>query len=313
MNHDLQIGTLRTLAAIVDLGGFSRAAEALHLSQPAVSQQMRRLDSFLKEPVFAATGRNLRLSPAGQELLGYARKMLSLNDEAVARFKPPRDGLRISFGICDQLSEALPDVLSGLKRVAPDSRVTLRTGPSEALTEQLGAGSLDLALLLDPVAGTDYHVVGIGRLELGWFGRPAVGRGAPLPLVLFTEPSRLRGQTLSALATARVPWTSAYEGADLLGVRAALHAGLGIGCLVANADATWGLPTAVHPLLPAPPGPVATGLAVSSRVPRDYARSALDAVRAALRSYPFAARGAVAQPPATSSAAASMRSVTAPG
>ncbi|WP_405656748.1 LysR substrate-binding domain-containing protein [Streptomyces sp. RK9] len=288
MNRDLQIGTLRTLAAIVDLGGFSRAAEALHLTQPAVSQQMRRLDSFLKEPVFAATGRNLRLSPAGQELLAYARKMLSLNDEAVARFTTPREGLRVAIGISDQFSEALPAILRGLKRQAPESRITLRTGPSETLAEQVATGSLDLALLIDPSPGPAYRVQELGAIELAWFGRPAVGHGAPLPLVLFTEPCTLRGLALNALHDAGVPWTSTYEGAELIGLRAALHAGLGIACLVANADEVWGLPTAVHPALPQPPGPVPTALALSPRVPQEYAHGALESIRAALAAYPFA-------------------------
>ncbi|QIB48372.1 LysR substrate-binding domain-containing protein [Streptomyces aureoverticillatus] len=288
MTHDLQIGTLRTLAAIVDQGGFGRAAKALHLTQPAVSQQMRRLDAFLKEPVFAATGRNLRLSPAGQELLAYARKMLSLNDEAVARFTPPRGGMRVSVGISDQFSEALSAILGGLKRAAPESRVTLRTGPSEVLTEQIAAGSLDLALLIDPSDDPAYRVEEIGPIELAWFGRPAARHGAPLPLALFTEPSTLRGLTLAAVDGAGVPWTSAYEGAELIGLRAAIHAGLGIACLVANADEMWGLPTAVHPGLPRPPRPVPTGLAVSPRVPRAYADSALESIRAALDGYPFA-------------------------
>ncbi|MFJ9418669.1 LysR family transcriptional regulator [Streptomyces sp. NPDC101227] len=289
MNHDLQIGTLRTLATIVDLGGFSRAAEALHLTQPAVSQQMRRLETFLKQPVFATTGRNMRLSPAGKELLAYARKMLSLNDEAVARFTPPRDGLRISFGISDQFSDALPEILRSLKRVAPESQVTIRTGVSESLSEQLSDGSLDLALLINPWEDPAYRVEEVGHIEMAWFGRPAIGNDAPLPLVLFTEPCTLRGRTLAAFEESGTEWKRAYEGPELIGLRAAIQAGLGVACLVANADELWGLPTAICPRLPAPPGPVPTGLAISSRVPADYAEAALKSVREALGPYPFAA------------------------
>ncbi|MGP8298517.1 LysR substrate-binding domain-containing protein [Streptomyces inhibens] len=288
MNHDLQIGTLRTLATIVDLGGFGRAAEALHLTQPAVSQQIRRLESFLKQPVFATTGRNMRLSPAGAELLGYARKMLRLNDEAVARFTPPRDGIRITFGISDQFSDALPEILRGLKRVDPDSQVTIRTGLSESLTEQITAGSLDLALLINPWPDPAYRIEEIGHLKMAWFGRPAVGSDAPLPLVLFTEPCTLRGRTLAAFEENGIQWKRGYEGSELIGLRAAIQAGLGVACLVANADELWGLPTAIRPTLPPPPGPVPTGLAISSRVPEEYARAALKSIRDALHAYPLA-------------------------
>ncbi|MFJ9853873.1 LysR substrate-binding domain-containing protein [Streptomyces sp. NPDC101150] len=254
-----------------------------------MSQQMRRLETFLKQPVFATTGRNMRLSPAGKELLAYARKMLSLNDEAVARFAPPRDGLRISFGISDQFSDALPEILRSLKRVAPESQLTIRTGVSESLSEQLSDGAQDLALLINPWEDPAYRVEEVGHIEMAWFGRPAIGNDAPLPLVLFTEPCTLRGRTLAAFEESGTEWKRAYEGPELIGLRAAIQAGLGVACLVANADELWGLPTAICPRLPAPPGPVPTGLAISSRVPADCTEAALKSVREALAPYPFAA------------------------
>src|SRR5437588_12908085 len=71
MYHDLQINRLRALVTVVDLGGFRKAAAALHITQPAVSQQIRQLGTLIKGPVFVSTARQLQLSPQGQELLGY--------------------------------------------------------------------------------------------------------------------------------------------------------------------------------------------------------------------------------------------------
>jgi DNA-binding transcriptional LysR family regulator len=290
MNHDLQISPLRTLATIVDLGGFGRAAEALHITQPAVSQQVRRLEALLKQPVFTATGRDMRLSPAGEELLGYARKMIALNDEAVARFSPAPGKLRIALGISDQLTEVLPEVLRLLKRKADDAQITLRTGTSESLWAQMESGALDIALLIDsPAPVGDYMLRDVGTIGMEWFGRPAVSSDAKLPLVVFTEPCTLRGRTFTAFREAGVPFQIGYEGSELIGLRAAIQVGLGVGCLIANAGELWGLPTAVSPNLPPPPSAVPLSMAVSRRVPEEFGDSVLAALCQALRPYPIGA------------------------
>lgn len=148
MHHDLQVNRLRALLTVVDLGGFRRAAEALHVTQPAVSQQIRQLNGLIKGPIFTSTGRNLRLSTQGEELLGYARRIVALNDEAVDRFVPATGHERLSIGIVNQLAEALPEFLRLVTRRLPQARVSVRTGLSEALEAQVSTGQLDLALLL---------------------------------------------------------------------------------------------------------------------------------------------------------------------
>lgn len=150
MHHDLQINRLRALVTVVDLGGFRRAAEALHVTQPAISQQIRQLSSLIKEPVFLSTGRDLRLSTSGEELLGYARRLVAVNDEVVERFMPPTGDTRLSIGVDDQLAEALPEILASLSYRMPHTRISVRTGLSETLEGQVVSGQLDLALLLQP-------------------------------------------------------------------------------------------------------------------------------------------------------------------
>ncbi|GAB1645418.1 LysR substrate-binding domain-containing protein [Krasilnikovia sp. MM14-A1259] len=289
MYYDLQINRLRALVTVVELGGFRKAAEALHITQPAVSQQIRQLGSLLKGPVFLSTGRELRLSPQGEELLGYARRIVALNDEAVDRFMPPAGHMRLSIGVGDQLADVLPEILRSLTHGMPQARISVRTGLSESLEGQVASGHLDLALLLQPrpqrTTATSHE---LGRMRMDWFGRPANGKGA-LPLTLFTEPCTMRRRIVEVLNASEVPWRVAYEGAELVGLRAATKAGLGVACLIANGDELWDLPRTTRTDLPEPPGPIPVTMAVSSGATAvGFVRTARRALQNALHGYPFA-------------------------
>jgi len=289
MRHDLQINRLRALVAVVEHGGFRRAAEALHITQPAVSQQIRQLSGLIKRPVFASTGREMRLSPQGEELLEYARRMVALNDEAVARFVPEAGQVLLSVGVTSQLAEVLPEFLRRVNRGLPQVQLRVRTGASEALAQQLSTGQLDAALLLQagpPDPGTD--TLELGRMRMAWFGRPATGERDALPLALFPAPCTLRGLVGEVLDGAGIPWRIAYEGPELIGLRSAAKAGLGMTCLVANGDELWGLSPTAHPGLPQPPAPLPVSLALApGAAPEGFAQIAEKAFRQALQGYPL--------------------------
>lgn len=161
--------------AVVEHGGFRRAAEALHITQPAVSQQIRQLSGLIKRPVFASTGREMRLSPQGEELLEYARRMVALNDEAVARFVPEAGQVLLSVGVTSQLAEVLPEFLRRVNRGLPQVQLRVRTGASEALAQQLSTGQLDAALLLQAARRTR------GRTPWNWAGCAWPGSAVPPP------------------------------------------------------------------------------------------------------------------------------------
>ncbi|MFI8308375.1 LysR family transcriptional regulator [Streptomyces sp. NPDC085927] len=293
MHHDLQINRLRALVTVVESGGFRRAAEALHITQPAVSQQIRQLSSLIKGPIFTSTGRNLRLSPQGEELLGYARRIVALNDEAVSRFVPPSGNVRLSIGVVNHLVEVLPEFLRLMVRRMPQVQVSVHTGLSESLENQVATGQLDLALLLQARP----HRVGtisreLGHIHMDWFGQPAHGERAALPLSLFIEPCALRGRIIEALDAFSVPWRVSYEGAEFVGLRAAAKAGLGMACLIANGDELWGLPRAVRPGLPTPPGPLPVTMALSAGAVSSGLPAVMESFfRQALRGYPFVEAG----------------------
>ncbi|WP_234357692.1 LysR substrate-binding domain-containing protein, partial [Streptomyces puniciscabiei] len=138
----------------------------------------------------------------------------------------------------------------------------------------------------------------LGRIRMAWFGQPVHGTEAGLPLALFTEPCILRGRLVDALDASGISWRISYEGAEFVGLRAAVKAGLGLACLVANGDDLWGLPRAAKLGLPSPPDPIPVMMALpagatTSGVPAIVKK----AFRQALDGYPFAEIGHTSTPP----------------
>ncbi|MES4890898.1 LysR substrate-binding domain-containing protein [Streptomyces sp. NPDC096012] len=105
-------------------------------------------------------------------------------------------------------------------------------GASESLAGQVTTGQLGLALLFRrQTPATVAAEEELGRIRMAWFGQPVHGTEAGLPLVSSTEPCILRGQIVDALDASGIPWRISYEGAEFLGLRAAVKAGLGPACL----------------------------------------------------------------------------------
>src|SRR2546421_4705629 len=101
MNALLDVDQLRTFLAIIETGSFTRAAEAVHKTQSAVSMQMKRLEERLDRPVFARDGRASKLTEDGERLLDFARRIIKLNVEAMAAFSEAELSGRVRLGVPD--------------------------------------------------------------------------------------------------------------------------------------------------------------------------------------------------------------------
>jgi len=280
--RNLDVGQLRTLVTIVRTGGFRRAAQVLSLTQPAVSQHIRRLEAVLGGAVFASTGRRLELTSGGRELYHYACRLVALNDEAAARITATETPVRVGIGVSAFLEGALPEFLAALMELMPQIRPTVHTGLSEPLADRAAAGELDLAVVLDLPGATGCRPV--GPVWLAWYGRMPLAGSDSLPVALCGEPCRLRRHVLAALTGGERPWHLTYEGPDAPGLRAAVCAGLGLTCLPAH-----GLDTRAVPRLPAGalpvPEPLPASLVRSPTVDAALAEAAFFAARLALRPY----------------------------
>src|SRR5215218_7562615 len=108
--HPIDIDHLRTFAAIVDAGSFTKAAEAVAKTQSAVSMQMKKLEERIGRPLFERNGRMSRLTPDGERLLPYARRMLKLQAEALSAFEGALSG-SVRLGVPDDYAAFIPRIL----------------------------------------------------------------------------------------------------------------------------------------------------------------------------------------------------------
>jgi DNA-binding transcriptional LysR family regulator len=228
---NLDIDILRTLVTAQQLGGFNRAAQRVGRSQSAVSQQIRRLEEQLGKPIFRKAGRGLVPTEAGEVILAYARRILDLNDEAVAAARGIAVGGSVRFGLQTDLTENwLPKALARAKKAHPEIQVEVSADRYAVLIERLDRGQLDLALLFGPTRRGDGQR--ITSLPMAWIGprrqQLTLERGRLVPLALCSAPCYFREAAIDALNEAGVPWQIAFTSLSVHGVWAAVDAGLGI-------------------------------------------------------------------------------------
>src|SRR5438552_1939676 len=131
---NLDIDLLRSFAAVADTGSFTAAGELVARSQSAVSVQIRRLEEAVGQSVFERTSRSLALTPSGETLLAYARRILDLNDESIRRIaEPPVSGV-IRLGITEYFVPSdLPQILKRFVAAYPGVELEVRMGLSRDL------------------------------------------------------------------------------------------------------------------------------------------------------------------------------------
>ncbi|MDP9646687.1 MULTISPECIES: LysR family transcriptional regulator [Paraburkholderia] len=237
---------LITFAAVAEHLNISRAAVALHLSQPAVSGQLRQLQDEFGEPLYQREGRGVRLTPAGEQLASYAARLRDTWRQAHAY----RDALRgleqgtLRIGATTTpASYLLPYLIADFHRRYPD--VALHTADGNT-TDIVGAlGSVDIALIEGPVgadlppdtavhAWREDEIVAI-MPRAHPLAASASGAGVDLaalgaePLIVREAGSGVRQIVERAFARAGVPMRVALEIAGVEGVKEAVRAGMGIG------------------------------------------------------------------------------------
>jgi LysR family transcriptional regulator for metE and metH len=159
--RDLSLTTLRTATTIADLGSMTRAAVLLHLTQPALSYQLRRLEEAAGQPLFERSRHGMRPTPAGQRLLTTARRILDevdVLDRDLARLAAGVEG-RLRVGSeCATSYHWLPEVAAAYREELPAVQVELRAQPSAPAEEVLRRGEVDVALTTRLPRGDDLQV-----------------------------------------------------------------------------------------------------------------------------------------------------------
>ncbi len=231
INFDLDV--LRGFVTGVELGSFARAAERLGRSTSAISAQLKKLEEQVGAPVLRKSGRGLALTPTGEMLLAYARRLLELNDEAAAAVRGVdlegwvRIGLQEDFG-----ENLLTRILGDFARAHPKVRIETRVARNAELLELVRTGKLDLALAWDSGVRSP-HCELLAQLPMSWIGAaadkmPCLMPGEPVPLAVFEAPCLMRSAATASLDRANIPWRIAFTSSSLSGIWAAVGAGLGV-------------------------------------------------------------------------------------
>lgn len=232
MEH-LSLDVLRTFVFIVELKGFNKVAERVHLSQSAISMQIKKLEELSGQALFERKGKRHLLTHQGELLLSYAKKMLELNDEALQVLQQTKLKGKVRVGMqMDFADSSKAAYLHRFIKMHPEILLDLKVDASDVLQHMLSEGRLDIILFLgrEKIAGFDAHA--LGSYPLKWFHSPATGGipidGSPLALAAMGPNCKIRQMSSAALNEAGIPWKIVFTSNSLSAVWGAVSAGLGI-------------------------------------------------------------------------------------
>ncbi len=275
----LDLELLRSLVAIVSHDSFAAAAVQLGRTQSAVTQQMQRLEEQIGHPLFEKRGRQKRLTEHGERLLVYAHHMLAVNDEALRHLQQGRLEGTLRIGAPHDVADTmLPPLLMEVVRSSPMVQLDVHVGRSPFLMESLKRGEIDMAISNRLDAELDSVVLRTSPTV--WLcGSTYVHDPArPIPMIMADGPSIFRRLAQEALDAAGVAWMTRYTSSSLIGIRAALRAGLGVTARgVEQLDSEMRVLGAAEGLPPLPP--LVYRLYVRSRVVNPLTRQVFDRIR----------------------------------
>ncbi len=220
---------LTTFLAVADTRSFTRAAARLGISQPTVSQHVRKLEQSAKRQLIARDTRDVRLTDNGDAMAGFARTILAAHAEADRYFGGSAMRGRLRFGAADDLAiTTLPRILRHFRQQHPQINLELTVDQSAPLHRRLQAGHLDLIFIKQTPGTTEGAVVATD--ELVWMGqeKTVIEPGQPVPLIAYQSPSISRQITIDALEAAGRTWRITCNTREVNGVLAAVRAGIGV-------------------------------------------------------------------------------------
>ncbi|MDJ0356180.1 LysR substrate-binding domain-containing protein [Paenarthrobacter sp. PH39-S1] len=220
---------LRSFLAVAETGSFTRAAERLHLSQPTVSQHVKKLETESGRQLVARDTREVRLTDNGDAMTGFARTILAANEDAARYFSGAAMRGRLRFGTADDLAiTGLPRILREFRQLYPQINLELTVSQSDQLHRRLKAGQLDL-VFIKWVSGAQEGVV-VKQDSFSWVGleQTVLEPAAPVPLIAYPAPSLSRKLAIDALEQAGRTWRITCSTKQISGVLAALRAGIGV-------------------------------------------------------------------------------------
>ena len=226
--RNLDIASLRGLQAVAEYGSVTRAAEALHITQSALSMQMRRLESLFGRPVLEKAGRGIVLTDFAQALLRESRRLVAQNDAILARFtgERPKGRLRLGFS-SDWLQLHVPRSVRAFRAAHPGVDLQMNDRMTRDLLVEFRRGDHDLIVTTEFDCPAEAHH--LCKVDLDWFG--AVGGRAwqqrPLPLAN-SQTCAYAPRSIAALERAGIDWVAVNIAGGIDSARVMTLADLGV-------------------------------------------------------------------------------------
>ena len=225
---DLDPDLLKAFVAVADYRSFTRAANMLCRTQSAVSMQIKRLEDRLGVALFVRTKSHVDLSASGEALLGYARRILLLNQEAVDRLREHKVEGLVRLGVMDDYgSLVLPPLLSNFASIYPGVQVEMETGLTAHMPRRLGE-AYDLVIAMHPVGEGGGEL--LRREQAVWATSAAepVEQVDPLPVALYPQGCLFRKWAIEALDRDGRRWRLAFISHSLAAVESIAAQGLAV-------------------------------------------------------------------------------------
>src|SRR3954469_5760372 len=219
---------LKAFVAVADSRSFTRAATQLNRTQSAVSMQIKRLEERLGVELFNRTKANVDLSSAGEGLLGYARRILTLNDEAVGKLRERKIEGVVRLGVMDDYGTLIvPPLLASFVACYPLVHVEMETGLTSSMPSRLG-NAYDLVIAMHPEGSAEGEFLRREQAARGTGAFHPVAQQGPLPLALYPQGCLFRKWAIEALDAAKRPWRLAFVSQSLAAVEAVAALGLAV-------------------------------------------------------------------------------------
>lgn len=229
--------TLECFIAVAETGSFTRAAGRVHRTQSAVSQQITKLETQVGKPLFLRN-RHLSLTPDGEMLLSYAKKIVQLNRDALDRFKDPELQGAVRFGLPEDFASVfLSDVLTEFASLHPRIMLNVECDLTLNLFARFKKKEFDLVLVKMNRPEDFPNGLDVWSEALEWIGNKSLrdfDAEQPIPLVLSPQPCVYRARAINSLEQMNRRWRIVFSSHSYAGTVAAVKAGMGLTVLPRN-------------------------------------------------------------------------------
>lgn len=233
MAINLPTDVLRTFLAVIDLGSFTKAGQLLGRTQPAISLQIRKLEELVGLNLMDTSGRNIKLTREGENLARYARQLMVMNDEIVARLQKKDSAGSLRVGLpTDYAISFFQTALGNFGKAHPEVQMSIHCEISDALLPMFERDDLDVVVAMfdgQPPPGLIYT----------WAERPlwTVGNGSdahtktPVPIAAHPEGCHYRDRMIGGLDQIGKAWRITFCSPGVNGIQEAVQSGLGVTAL----------------------------------------------------------------------------------